>query len=117
MINIYTSHRYKIPRKELTQFTLGVLSKYGVPETVDLNLIFVGKRKMKDIALEYKQEDVALPVLSFEFNQEEEDGRKLLGEVYLCYPQVVLLAAERNKTVDRMVEMMVEHGIQNLVQG
>ena len=116
MIHIITSSRYKINRKRITQFIMHLLSSEGVGSDIHLNCIFVGKTKMKSIALRYKKEDVALPVLSFSYKDEPIHDDRLLGEVFLCYPQVVLLAAERNKKVEDMIDAMIKHGIENLLK-
>lgn len=116
MIHIVSASRYKLDKKYLTKTSEQYLTKRGISPDLLLSLIFVGKRKMTEIASTYKHEDVALPVLSFSYKNEKENPDKLLGEVFLCYPQIVLLAAERNKTVDAMIEAMIEHGIENLLK-
>lgn len=118
MVKVYTSSRYKVHKKDLESFAQSYMDKRNIGE-YNVNLIFVGKRKMKDIARTYVNVDVAKPVLSFIFNENsaDSDDMPLLGEVYLCYPQVVLLAAERNKTVKATTEQLIEHGINNLLKG
>ena len=116
MIHIITSSRYKINRKRIVAYIEELLRTYEVGNDFHLNCIFVGKTKMKSIALRYKKEDVALPVLSFSYKDEPIHDDRLLGEVFLCYPQVVLLAAERNKKVEDMIDTMIKHGIENLLK-
>lgn len=117
MINIVTPSRYSLEKKALKKSISIFLVQKDIDETVDINLIFVGKRKMRQIALTYKKEDVALPVLSFDYSHEKNAVSNLLGEVFLCYPQIVLLAAERNKKVNEMIIEMIKHGVNNLVKG
>jgi ssRNA-specific RNase YbeY (16S rRNA maturation enzyme) len=40
----------------------------------------------------------------------------LLGEIFICYPQAVLLAAERNKKVETVIEQLIKHGIENVIK-
>ena len=80
-----------------------------------LNLIFIGKTKMKSISSTYKNEDVALPVLSFPIRDNSNPEKEFIGEVFICYPQAILLAAERNKRVDDLMTELVEHGVRNLL--
>lgn len=115
MINIVTSSRYKINRLKIKQFAAEFLNKKEVDPSLSLNVVFVGKNKMKAVTLEYKKENETLPVLSFTYN-EQVGNEMLLGEVVLCYPLVVLLAAERNKRVDEMINELVKHGIENLLK-
>lgn len=115
MINIISSSRYKINRKLVRKKTTDFLLSKGVNENNTINLVFVGRNKMKDISNKYKNEDVALPVLSFLYN-EREGEKNFLGEIIICYPQAILLAADRNKAVDEIMMSLVEHGIKNLLK-
>ncbi|MBP9815900.1 rRNA maturation RNAse YbeY [Candidatus Woesebacteria bacterium] len=116
MIHIVVGNRYKVERKMYASAAQNYLDQKGIEQDAQVNIIFVGKRKMTEIAAKYKNERVALPVLSFSYMSDPEyEKEKLIGEVYLCYPQVVLLAAEKDKSVDTMMIEMIEHGINNLL--
>lgn len=85
----------------------------------NINIIFIGKRKMLEIANKYKSENEALPVLTFPYlknndNISDVPDEKVIGEIFICYPQAVLLAAERNKIVDKMMLELIIHGINNI---
>lgn len=116
MINIVTSSRYKINRQKIKLFVREFLEKKGVNPDTSLNVVFVGKNKMKSFTIKYKKESETLPVLSFTYNEKVGDAETLLGEVILCFPLVILLAAERNKRVDEMINELVKHGIENLLK-
>ena len=116
MIHIVTSSRYKIHKSTLLRTTEILMRRHSVAEDAVLNIAFVGKRKMREIANTYKHEDVALPVLAFPYKEETVENEKLLGEIVLCYPQVVLLAAERSKKLDDMMDQLIEHGLKNLLK-
>lgn len=116
MINVVTSSRYTTDRKKIRQLVSEYLNQKGIGNEYILNIVFVGKNKMKTITAKYKHEDQALPVLSFPYkNEKSEDGR-LLGEVIVCYPLALLLAAERSKKVDDMMIYLIKHGIDNLLK-
>lgn len=116
MIHIVTSSRYKINRRRITKNLESLFAARQLPPEVEVNCVFIGKNKMRQIANEYKKEDVALPVLSFSYKNDSENTGNLLGEIFLCYPQIVLLAAERNKRVENMIDEMVTHGFENLLK-
>lgn len=118
MINVYTTSRYKVHKKEILESAQAFLEKGGAGNYL-VNLIFIGKRKMRSIASEYGHGDVAKPVLSFPMNasnSQDGGGDALLGEVFICYPQAVLLAAEKDKSVDATIDWLIEHGITNLLK-
>src|SRR3989344_5036735 len=112
MLNIVSSSRYKINRKLVKKTVADVLTKYGIPENAVFNLVFIGKKKMSGISAKYKKENIALPVLSFSYDAkvENQDSDSPLGEVFICYPQAILLAAERQKKVDDIMTQLITHG-------
>lgn len=116
MINVIAPSRYRISKINIRKLGNGLYVKYGLPEEAILNIIFVGKRKMTSIASNYKKENVALPVLSFKYAESSPDKEDLLGEIFICYPQAILLAAERGKKVDDTLANLIEHGLQNLLK-
>jgi ssRNA-specific RNase YbeY (16S rRNA maturation enzyme) len=116
MINVYSSSRYKIAKKNIANHAQKFLTRYNLESNYIFNIVFVGVRKMKQVANTYKNEDVALPVLSFSYpvNPAIQD-EQVIGEVIICYPQAVLLAAEREKRVDILLQNLIEHGIENIL--
>ena len=116
MINIITSSRYKINRQKINLFVNNIFEKEQITSEFSFNIVFVGKNKMKTFTKKYKGENETLPVLSFPYNEKIGDEKILIGEVILCYPLVVLLAAERNKRVDEIINELIKHGIENLLK-
>ncbi len=115
MINIFCPSRYKINRKAIKELVNQELKKKNFNFEYDLNIIFLGKNKMKHLSQNYKQEKVALPVLAFSYKEKHEE-RTLLGEIFICYPQVILLAAERNKRVDDVINQLIANGLDNILK-
>ncbi len=115
MINVLASSRYKVGKKNLKTAVLRLLLEHGLSDNYTINVVFVGRNKMKNVSSKYKQENVVLPVLTFLYDEPERQGR-FLGEILICYPQAVLLAAERGKKVDDVILNLVDHGISNLTQ-
>jgi len=115
MINVISSSRYKINKSVLVQFAQSQLDKHQVGKNSSINIVFVGGRKMRQIAKKHKKEDVALPILTFSYMGDPLDAtQSLIGEIIICYPQAILLAAEREKRVDNLLNQLLEHGIQNI---
>ena len=115
MISIISSSRYKINRKFIKKRAENLLLKKGVSDNNEINIAFIGKIKMKALVIKYKNENEALPVITFTYNEQQGD-KKILGEIIICYPLCVQLAAERNKRVDDMILNLIDHGIKNLLQ-
>jgi rRNA maturation RNase YbeY len=116
MISIVTSSRYKINRQKIKLFVENIFEKEQLTSRYSLNIVFVGKNKMRTLTEKYKKEKEALPILSFPYNEKMGEEDILLGEVVVCFPLVILLAAERNKRVDEMINELIKHGIENLLK-
>lgn len=116
MINVICPSRYLIDRKDIRERVGALMAEKRVNPRAIINIVFVGARKMRQIAKAYKHEDEALPVLAFPYKEIDFAGDQLLGEIFLCYPQVVLLAAERSKRVNDMIYRLIEHGLNNILQ-
>lgn len=122
MIKIFASGRFKVNRKLIASEGHLFAVKNGIKNDALINVIFVGRRKMIEIARKYKKEDVALPVLSFSYLDQKDphsgsevSSEEPIGEIFICYPQAVLLAAERDRGVDKMMIELVCHGIENIL--
>lgn len=124
MINIFVNPRYKLDKKSISSKTADILERHSISSEKVLSIAFIGKRKMKFIANMYKHENVALPVLSFAYKTDKSNESyesnlshddATFGEVVICYPQAVLLAAEKNKTVEHTIVALIEHGIENII--
>jgi len=108
MINIFSSSRYRINRKKIKD-------SFKI-DNYTINISFVGKNKMRSLSKNYKREEIALPVLSFPYLGEKIENENLLGEIVICYPQAVLLAAERNRRVEEIILQLIKHEVENLVK-
>ena len=115
MINIISSSRFKINRKFIKKKAMELLLQKGISDNNEINIVFIGKIKMKGLVIKYKNENEALPVITFAYNEQQGD-KKILGEIIICYPLCVLLAAERNKRVDEIINELIKHGVENLLK-
>lgn len=117
MINVITSSRFRLDKKLIKLKANNFLVEKGYSDSAVMNIVFIGRNKMRKIAAKYKKEDVALPVLSFSYQDKhlKKNPDNLLGEIFICYPQAVLLAAERNKKVQAILLYLIKHGIENII--
>lgn len=118
MIQIISPNRYLIEKKSLKEDILHYLEKTQEAES-HINIVFVGRRKMKSIAKTYAKDDIIHPVLSFNYAKDNigpSGDKSLLGEIIICYPQAVLLAAERGRDVDSTIKDLTLHGLNNLLK-
>jgi ssRNA-specific RNase YbeY (16S rRNA maturation enzyme) len=117
MVKISVSSRYGIDKKSLAEHAQKRLKRAGAGSFL-VNIIIVGKRKMKSIEKACNQDAIAHPVLSFTFNETSAPTGEtpLLGEIFICHPQAVALAAERSRSVNKTLRQLINHGIDNLLK-
>jgi ssRNA-specific RNase YbeY (16S rRNA maturation enzyme) len=118
MIKIISPSRFIVNKALIQQTALDYLVSSKVDSSSSLNIIFIGRRKMKLIGKKYKKELKTFPILSFNYaDSSKTDDEILIGEIFICYPMAVLLAAEKDKTVDEIINFLVNHGLDNILSG
>lgn len=119
MVNLINKGRYKVNKKTILTKLDSILSEQKIGDEYDFTIILVGRRKMKYITEKYKKENETLPVLSFSYPEKIDDSLKdesiTRGEIFICYPLAVLLAAEKDTTVDKMLLELSVHGLRNIL--
>lgn len=80
----------------------------------ELSVVFVGRKRIKELNKKYRGVDYATDVLSFALDDISCDCAGLLGELIIC-PQVIAKdAGQSNRSFDRQVVWAVVHGILHL---
>lgn len=122
---INAESRYPVARRKLREEVVDFLEGAGVTEAsnIEVEINFVGARKMKKLNKEFLNKNEATDVLSF--GMEEGEGKKKfiepkqkflhLGSVAVCYPRAQEQANERNVMVDEEVGELVKHGLKHLL--
>lgn len=130
-VNIKSSSRYPIRRKEIKATIADVLQKMNVFEEVEVDIEIVGDRKMTQLHLEFMNEPGTTDVLSFPlhenyiFNRDKINNKKefvdlpdkklRLGSIIVSYPQARKQANDHNLMVDQEIVRLVEHGMLHLL--
>lgn len=127
-IQIFTDTRYPVDRKLLRKSVEDTLKKHNINNTdVEVSIAVVGRRKMKDITSKYLGDGKMHEVLSFplvDISQTTSgehgfinppDGVLRIGDVVLCFPEVVLAAARDNVLVNEEIYSLCGHGIDHLL--
>lgn len=122
-VRITTESRYLINRSALKRHVEVVMRRHYMKGPLEVELLFVGDRKMRTLNRKFRNLDQTTDVLSFPLEDPEHpnafpasaDGVLRLGMVVVSYPQAILEAAEENTLVDAKIEALVEHGILHLL--
>lgn len=80
---------------------------------VELNA--VAEAAMRRLNRHYRGKDMITDVLSFAWKEEKKIKSDLLGQIYICYPQVARQAREYKVAVKEEFARMFAHGLLHLV--
>lgn len=87
-------------------------------KNVSFSIIFVDDEEIKKINQQYRQIDKITDVISFAFEDNEKvvyNNWRLLGDIYVCIPQMKRQAIEYKNSEKRELSFLVVHGILHLL--
>lgn len=117
---IKADSKYSLDRKRVKRVVAEFFKKMEVESEMEVGIMIVGDRKMKELNKKYLGVDGTTDVLSFSQTEGEEirqpQGASLyLGDVVVSWPQALIQAMERNVTVDEEIDFLVQHGLLHLM--
>jgi probable rRNA maturation factor len=95
-----------------------VLADQGVPETMELSVLFVDRATMAELNAQHMGKRGATDVLAFPVDLPGEiraEEPAILGDVVVCPEVAAQQAAERDDGPARELELLVVHGILHLL--
>ncbi len=120
-LEIKADSRYRFNRKKIRESVVELLAKHNLKQKVELSLMVVGERKIRELERKYFGEDKVTDVLSFP----QMEGRSIpvvgdedvlmLGDIVVCYPQAKRQALKFNRLFDDEIEFLVNHGVLHLL--
>lgn len=106
--------RKKIPLRPLKEKAQRIL-KLLDQRRVELSLVLVGNRKIRELNVRYRYKNKPTDVLSFPSGERLPTGAKLLGDVVISVEQAEIQAKRRGKALDEEMESLLIHGILHLL--
>jgi rRNA maturation RNase YbeY len=93
------------------------LKKKGFDENVELSIFFVGKKKAKDLNMDFRKMDYIPQVLGFPMSQKKDvDGRIRLGDIVICTQKLKYEINFQKSNLDTVLYSWLIHGIDNLTK-
>ena len=80
-----------------------------------INVTFVGDNEMLELNKKWKNKDYPTDVLSFNINEDMEDGRFYLGDIVVNIDQAERQSSEYNNDLNHEISELVEHGVLHLL--
>lgn len=118
MINLFISSQsqYQFDRERMRQVVSKTLEEHGIRGEVEISLLMVGERKMRELHKAYMETDETTDVLSFPLEDSVGPDEVLrLGDIVVCYPVAVSQARDNNRLVDDEIAFLVEHSCLHLL--
>lgn len=107
--------RYHLDLRWIRREVEKLFAELGIHEG-EVSLIFVGRRKAKALNQQYRQMDYVPLVLSFPQGGEYRAGRRVWGDVMICWPEVREQAIRENATLEEILTQLLKHGLANLAK-
>ena len=126
-IIIKSESRYPVDRKKLRDFLKKVFKVNNIVDNVQVDIFFVGDRKMIALNKKHMKRKGTTNVLSFplldDYKQSNEkrdfvlppDDVLRLGDIVISYPQARKEAMVYNLTMDEQINKLAEHGLLHLL--
>ena len=81
----------------------------------ELEVNIVGEKEIKDLNFRYRGKNKVTDVLSFAWQEDKVVKTKNLGQIYICYPQIVRQAKELKIKIKEEFVRMLSHGFLHIM--
>ncbi|PJE63869.1 hypothetical protein COU89_00950 [Candidatus Roizmanbacteria bacterium CG10_big_fil_rev_8_21_14_0_10_45_7] len=112
-IDVSADPRYKIDRRFIRSFLKDGWEKRLLPSG-KVSVAFVGSRKARELAKKYLHDDTAHPVITVPHGTKGAlfpGGDDVIGEIVICFSQVVIFAAEQDKEINTVISQFLDHAM------
>jgi len=123
---IHTDTRYPVNRRVIRKAVLDTFSEFKIGSgDLEVSVAVVGSRKMKDLSLKFLKDSQVHEVLAFAQEEiSEANGRGFvnppdnilrLGDIVLCWPEVLESASRQDSMVDDQLYFLSRHATEHLL--
>jgi probable rRNA maturation factor len=93
------------------------LAFMGYESDVELSVIFVGRKRAKELNINYRQKDYIPQVLGFPMSLEKDaDGKIRLGDIVICTQKLKYEVEFQKSTMEKVLYDWLVHGVENLLK-
>jgi len=93
------------------------LDKKGYKEDVELSIYFVGRKKAKDLNVNFRKMSYIPQVLGFPMSKEKDiDGKIRLGDIVICTQKLKYEVKFQKSDLDTVLYSWLVHGVENLLK-
>ena len=111
---ISSESRYPIKRAKIKGAIGSYLKDLGIND-VEVSVVIVGSRKIRQLNKKWRGKDEETAVLSFGLEEpRDEKGILRIGDIVISYPAAREIAQDSNLTMDQAIGELLIHGLNNL---
>jgi rRNA maturation RNase YbeY len=117
--NILIKHpkNWGLSEKLVLDLAETALNHFGYKEGVELSIVFVGRKKAKELNQHYRQKDYIPQVLGFPMSKTADaDGWIRLGDIVICTQKLKYEEKFLGKSEKEVLGEWLIHGVDNLVK-
>jgi len=93
------------------------LKEKDYKENVELSIYFVGRKKAKDLNVNFRKMSYIPQVLGFPMSKEKDiDGKIRLGDVVICTQKLKYEVKFQKSTLEKVLYAWLVHGVENLLK-
>lgn len=86
-------------------------------DMVELSILFVGRKKAKELNIHYRNKDYIPQVLGFPMSQTPDvDGWVRLGDIVICTQKLKYETKYLNQSLELVLYQWLVHGVENLLK-
>ena len=83
---------------------------------VEVSLLFVGRKKAKELNISYRNKDYIPQVVGFPMDREKsEDGLVHLGDIVICTQKLKYEVIFQKSNLEKVLAEWLLHGVENLL--
>jgi rRNA maturation RNase YbeY len=103
--------------EEVLKNATEALNFFKLKENIELSVIFVGRKKAKELNIKYRQKKYIPQVLGFPMSKNVDvDGYIRLGDVVICTEKLKYEVVFLNKSREEVLREWMIHGVENLLK-
>lgn len=125
-INVVKQRNYPVSSIKIKKFLQKFFIDHGIVSDAEATISFVGESKMKVLGKKYYKDSNLHNVFSFvesevssqggpAFGWKNPNNLMQLGEIVICFPQVLKEAKQEGKLIEEKVLELVEHSALHLL--
>lgn len=104
-----------LEEKKVLTAAVTVAKELGFDDKSEIGLMFVGRKKAKDLNVTYRQMTYTPQVLAFPMSKEVDvDGIIHWGDVIICTPLLKRETIFQKQSLDEVLLVWLKHGLENL---